>query len=254
MRTFCKHAGGTIHYEVLGDGPPLFLHHGMTQSLERWHLDGYVDALKDRFQLILLDARGHGQSEKFYEPSAYGLDNYVADVLAILDELKLQQVRYWGFSLGAGVGFALANRAPERVCAFILGGGHPYARTLSAEQRPDGSDADAFARIFMQRLGVDLSSIPATHLERLMNNDFRALAAAQQDRPSQEGALAKMSMPCLIYAGESDPLYAEAEQSASAINHASFISLAGLDHTATFRESGRILPRALAFLETTVNG
>ena len=53
-------------------GPPLVLMHWLTGSLEDWRVFGYVDALKESYRLILIDARGHGQSDS-HDPAAYAL-------------------------------------------------------------------------------------------------------------------------------------------------------------------------------------
>jgi len=70
-----------IHYQVEGEGSPLVLQHGFTSSLQNWYAYGYVAALRQNYQLILIDARGHGQSDKPYDPQAYALQNRVEDVL-----------------------------------------------------------------------------------------------------------------------------------------------------------------------------
>ena len=59
---FARNAGVRIHYETIGTVGALVLHHGTGGSGPDWKDLGYVDALKDRHRLILIDARGHGQS------------------------------------------------------------------------------------------------------------------------------------------------------------------------------------------------
>jgi pimeloyl-ACP methyl ester carboxylesterase len=61
---FANNKGIRIHYEVEGDGPPLVIQHGYSDSIETWYELGYVDALKGTHRLILVDARGHGASDK----------------------------------------------------------------------------------------------------------------------------------------------------------------------------------------------
>ena len=60
---FTDSNGVKIFYKLEGDGPSLVLQHGLTGSHEGWikHTN-YVDALKDKYQLILLDSRGHGSA------------------------------------------------------------------------------------------------------------------------------------------------------------------------------------------------
>ena len=71
-----------IHYQVEGRGPALVLQHGFTESLVDWYEAGYVDALKPDYRLVLIDARGHGASDKPHDPDAYLLGERVADVVA----------------------------------------------------------------------------------------------------------------------------------------------------------------------------
>jgi pimeloyl-ACP methyl ester carboxylesterase len=92
--------GVRSHYQVEGDGPPLVLQHGFTQSAKRWYLHGYVDALQSDYQLIVVDARGHGQSDKPHDPATYDVALMAGDVVAVLDALNLDKTPYWGYSMG----------------------------------------------------------------------------------------------------------------------------------------------------------
>ena len=53
--------GISIHYRVEGKGPPLVLGHGITDSSDVFYERGYVAALKPKYRLVRIDARGHGQ-------------------------------------------------------------------------------------------------------------------------------------------------------------------------------------------------
>src|SRR5512143_3070684 len=108
-------AGVRIHYEVEGSGPPLVLQHGFSQSLADWRVAGYVEALRDHHQLILVDARGHGGSDKPHDSAAYTTGHHAADIVAVLDALGLQRADYWGYSMGGWIGFGMAKHAPERL-------------------------------------------------------------------------------------------------------------------------------------------
>ena len=78
--------GVQIYYEVEGnpEGPPLVLQHGLTGYLESWRERGYTEVLGDDYRLILIDARGHGRSDKPHEPSAYVRELRAADVVSVL--------------------------------------------------------------------------------------------------------------------------------------------------------------------------
>ena len=60
-------AGVRIHYESEGEGPPLLLMHGMGGSVDNWRRTGYVEALRGRYRLILIDSRGRSRSRGIRE-------------------------------------------------------------------------------------------------------------------------------------------------------------------------------------------
>jgi pimeloyl-ACP methyl ester carboxylesterase len=100
---FVDNRGVRIHYATMGNGPALVLHHGTTGSGADWIDLGYVDALKADHQLIMLDSRGHGESDKPHDSSAYELSLRTSDVVAVLDDLGLQKFDYFGYSLGGWI-------------------------------------------------------------------------------------------------------------------------------------------------------
>jgi pimeloyl-ACP methyl ester carboxylesterase len=120
---YVNHQGVRIHYQVEGDGPPLVLQHGLTSCIQSWYVYGYVASLKPSYRLILIDARGHGASDKPHDPKDYELRLRVVDVLAVLDDLHLDTVHYMGYSMGGRIGFGMAQYAPERFHSLIIGHG-----------------------------------------------------------------------------------------------------------------------------------
>jgi len=86
---FANNNGMRIYYEVIGNGPPVILQHGLSLNLESWKWSGYVELLAEKYQLILVDARGHGKSEKPHSPEKYAMKHMVGDIVAILDDLGI---------------------------------------------------------------------------------------------------------------------------------------------------------------------
>ncbi len=78
--SYTSNDGVKIHYEIESGGPVLVLQHGFTQSLEHWAECGYVAPLQQKYRMILIDARGHGGSDKPHDETSYTLDRLVADV------------------------------------------------------------------------------------------------------------------------------------------------------------------------------
>jgi pimeloyl-ACP methyl ester carboxylesterase len=251
---YVTHHGVRSHYHVEGEGPPLVLQHGFTQSLKSWHRAGYVNALQSYYRLILVDARGHGASDKPHDPAAYALSLHVGDVVAVLDALNLRVVPFWGYSMGGWIGFGMAQYAPERVQALIIGGQHPYGRRVSAASRLDGADPQAFVAALFGRRGGDLTTLSAERREELFANDFQALAAAQQDRPSLEDILPTMTMPCLLYIGEADGSFANVQACVKRMPNATLVAFPGFNHGEGFSRADVVLPHVAQFLLAVVAG
>ena len=243
---YATNHGVRIHYKIEGEGPALVLQHGYTQSLERWYQCGYVDALKSHHQLILIDARGHGASDKPHDRAAYVWPVGVMDVLAVLDALDVNQTAFWGYSMAGGIGFGLAKYAPDRIRSLVIGGSSAKASDFgTALGHVDGNDPEEFVAAFEERMNARLTP---ERRKMLLTSDTRALAAAAQDRPSLEDALPNMTMPCLIYVGEADGSFPKAQETAEKMPNAAFVSLPGLNHAETFIRSDLVLPHVTEFL------
>ena len=116
---------------MIGEGEPLVLVHWETGSTQDLHIFGYVDALKDDYQLILVDTCGHGKSDKPDDPAAYDAETQARDIVAVLDELGIDKTHYFGYSLGGRLGWGLAKYTPERLHSLIIGGNSPAAYDAS---------------------------------------------------------------------------------------------------------------------------
>ena len=103
-------------YTIEGDGPPLFLIHGIGAARDAWRL--VVPTLKDQFTCITYDLRGHGISPVPSEP--FGLDDLVADLEDLRDRLGIERAHVAGHSLGGMIGPAYARQYPTRVSTLSL--------------------------------------------------------------------------------------------------------------------------------------
>jgi pimeloyl-ACP methyl ester carboxylesterase len=71
-------------------------------------------------RVVLLDLPGHGQSDKPRHASAHRIDSYAHYVVALLDELGIEEAVVGGVSLGANVSLQVATQAPERVRGLLI--------------------------------------------------------------------------------------------------------------------------------------
>ncbi len=99
------------------DAPPLVLVHGNGAHAHWW--DPIVPALAPDWRLLAPDLRGHGESDRPETP-AYRLDDYVRDLVAVLDALVTGPVALVGHSMGGRIAVALAAAAPARVRALVV--------------------------------------------------------------------------------------------------------------------------------------
>jgi len=244
---YATNQGVRIHYRIEGTGPALVLQHGITWNLEGWGRDGYLDALRPHCRLISIDARGHGQSDKPHEASAYELSLHVGDIVAVLDALDVRAAHFWGYSMGGWFGFGLAKYAPERSRGLIIGGAHPYGRSLPG--RLDASDPKAMLKGMFSGV-VDFDALPADKQAEFLDNDFVAIAAARNARPSLQDVLPTMRMPCFLYSGELDGSVGDTQRCAKEILHAAFMSFPHLNHPEAFYHSEIVLPAVMKFLRS----
>jgi pimeloyl-ACP methyl ester carboxylesterase len=119
---FVDNQGVRICYETEGRGDAVVLQHGFSDSSETWREYGYVDALQEAHQVVLIDARGHGRSDKPHDADSYSLPALVTDVVAVLDALAIERAHFFGQSMGGRYGFGMAKYAPDRLRSLMVAG------------------------------------------------------------------------------------------------------------------------------------
>ena len=147
-----------LYYEVHGEGTPLVLVSGLGYSLWQWHL--MVPYLKKHFQVITLDNRGVGQTDKPAGP--YTASMLAKDTVGLLDALGVDKAVVMGHSMGGFIAQAMALEYPERVSKLILAStnfGGPRHVPVTAEAMAVLSDvtSDPMTRL---RNGIVVSTAP----------------------------------------------------------------------------------------------
>ena len=114
--------GVKIHFLIEGTGEPVVLIHGLDSSARmNWQMPGTIDALARDHQVIAVDLPGYGESDKPADPAAYG-EQWVDDVILLLDHLNIRKAHIVGYSMGGMVALKLIAEHPERVISGTLGG------------------------------------------------------------------------------------------------------------------------------------
>ena len=108
--------GADFHVARTGKGPPLLLLHGWPEFWLTW--EPVMTRLASRFTLIAPDLRGFGDSSKPDGP--YGPDQHAADMLALMDALRLERFGVVGHDVGGAAMQPLARSAPARLSGLFF--------------------------------------------------------------------------------------------------------------------------------------
>ena len=106
-----------MHAVIGGEGPPLLLVHGWPESWYAWRL--MMPALAENFEVIAVDQRGMGLSDK--PRDGYDTATVANDLVALMDALGHQRFAMVGCDTGLLIGYALAADHPDRVDRLALG-------------------------------------------------------------------------------------------------------------------------------------
>ena len=144
-----------IAWERRGSGFPLVLVHGLGYA--RWGWEPVADALAERYEVVLLDNRGIGESDA--PPGPYTAAAMAEDVLRVLDGAGIERAHLLGTSLGGMIAQELVLAAPERVDRLVL-----------ACTTPGGSKAAPMPEQTVRLIGEAPRLEPQVALRRFVEN------------------------------------------------------------------------------------
>jgi pimeloyl-ACP methyl ester carboxylesterase len=223
---FTSHDGCRLQVHRWGkSGPACILLHGFGEGSYIW--EDFAPANLAKYQSIVVDLRGHGDSES--DPSRrYQLDSYVKDIELLIDELDLKRFAIVGHSLGGLIAIHVAAARPEQVLAVVIVESGPLLRREAlARIRADFREshriyptiAEYTDWLRQRRVLVSaekMSVLAARSLRRRFDGRFEPKAdlgiADQAEPPEAEAALwkavAKVVCPTLVLRGAASSVLA----------------------------------------------
>jgi pimeloyl-ACP methyl ester carboxylesterase len=224
-----------IAYREWGDrgaSPPVVLHHGFVAHAQaNWVVPGVVDALTAAGRYVVApDARGHGDSQKPHDASAYGEQRMARDLAILLDRLDAPQVDLVGYSMGAVVALIL-SAGDERVRRLVVGGvGSGIVECGGVDRRAISNDSIIEALTVEDPAMLDGSGARAFRsLADALGSDRQALIAQASAIYRGPIDLRRISAPTLVLAGDRDPLAVRPQVLVEALGDARLELLSG-DH------------------------
>ena len=180
------------------------------------------------YRVVALDNRGHGQSEKLYDPDAYHARIMAQDVVNLLDHLGLPKADIMGYSMGARITAHLALYHPDRVRAALLGGlgihlVEGVGLPLGIADAMEAPSADGLTdpmqrmfRVFAEQTGSDLKALAA------------CIRGSRQVLSAQEAG--QIRVPVLISVGTNDTVAGDPHPLVALIPSAQVFDIEGRDH------------------------
>jgi len=222
--------GVRIAYSDEGEGEPILLIHGFASNVAaNWRDSHWLRTLTEASRrVIAYDNRGHGRSEKLYDPSLYGAPIMAEDGRRLLDHLGISRADVMGYSMGARIAAFLVLAHPERVRSVVLAGAGinlvrgmvgsgPIARALEAPRIEDVTNDTARSfRAFAEQTGSDLKALAAC-----MRGPREKITADE---------LARIAVPTLVATGSKDVIAGSGRELASLVPGAQLLDIAGRDH------------------------
>ncbi len=241
MKTFESFDGVEIAYWDEGNGDPIVLLHGFTANSEiNWQRSGIADELlASGRRVIMMDARGHGESDKPHASYSYWNRAMAQDLGGLVEYLMLYDYDMLGYSMGAKVAIE-AERMFGRMRSMVLAGLHIYDKdwTMTDKERKrkvksmlddNPKEKDEY-REFAEKTGGDRKAFAA----RLEGNIYPEFS---------HWDLQKIHIPVLVINGSREY---SAEEAASFFPNARGLSLRG-SHITVLRNNS-FATEVLSFL------
>jgi 2-succinyl-6-hydroxy-2,4-cyclohexadiene-1-carboxylate synthase len=214
-----------LNYEVIGEGSPVTLLHGFTQSGRSWR--EVISMMPAGRRWVVPDLRGHGATR--VRPGApYTMEACTEDLVRLWDSLGIARSHLVGYSMGGRLALNVAATKPERILSLLTIGAHAGLDEEAREGRRRGDEAlaqrietdglEAFVNYWsglpmfesLERRGPSfVAQVRAARMENHvagLAESLRGMGAGAMRPVWNE--LGRVKVPCTFVAGQLDHGYA----------------------------------------------
>ena len=258
---YLESRGITLEYERQGrrNGHPVIFLHGYVDSW--FSFSRVMPLLPNEFRAYFLTQRGHGDSDK--PVCCYTMGDYVADLLAFMDEFEISKATLVGHSMGSLISHQFAIEHPDRVEGLVLLGSAPKGGNAVLNDFNDfiHSVTEIDLDFVNELQGSTLCApVPQEFYDTLIAESVKAPLFVWQDAleglvtEDHSDQLGEIAVPTLVIGGMKDPLFSNEEQIdlARAIPNADFVLYGNLCHSPNWDDPERFATDLLQFLRTRV--
>jgi pimeloyl-ACP methyl ester carboxylesterase len=232
--------GVKIWYAIFGNGEPVLMLHGGLANSNYW--GNLVPALAERHRVIVMDSRGHGRST--HDDRPYSYDLMAADVIGLMDFLKVPKAAIIGWSDGAILGLDIAINHPERLTKLFA-----FAANSDPSGVADISQSPVF-NAYIARAEKEYQALSPTPDQ--FKSFFDQISKMWETQPNFAAEqLRGISVPTWIVDADHDEAIKRenTEFMAATIPNAGLLLQPQVSHFSFLQDSGQFTGDVLHFLE-----
>ncbi len=257
--------GVGINYESDGEGFPLVLCYCRGGNATMW--SPQVETFSRKYRFIRFEPRGHGRSDAPQDPSAYGLDTSVEDLLGLLDHLGIEKAYVGGLSMGGGITTRFTLLHPDRVAGLVVidsgsASGHAHAeevrsRTTQVRELAFTEGMEAVAQYSIREVdsfalraarGLEEAEGMLEMIRALTPHGYVYSLEALDQAPAFDYRLCEITAPTLCIAGNEDPALEDVKFIHSQIEGSELVVVPDAGHFTNLDQTEVFNREVLAFL------
>ena len=274
---YIKRGNAHLYYEDTGSGEAMITNHGVAENAGYWSESGVTAKLVERYRVISMDMRAHGETFVEGEPAGFDVETMADDIGALAGHLGLERFHLLTHATGGMVGARYAMTRSDRLLSLMLTDTSPQTRLLfpgtTEEQSEQGLAlwAAGFESATYDQIVAAAKAEPGVFLAGMAQNadaermygvwerilrrgDLKTVAkflrSFYTDADPHVELLRQMKCPTLVLLGELDSMFIESsELMAKEIPDCRHVVMKGIGHMTAIEDTDGLLRELFDFLD-----